>query len=88
MARSGFIARSEYERVSKQAGEITSAWRQSLDEIDKLMKMLGQANSLLRSAYKIAERQGRKTNWSAFQKRVHAALEKQHDVLNDYHDDQ
>lgn len=41
-----------------------------------------EANSLLRSAYSIAERKGEATNWETFGKRVHTALERQLPMVN------
>jgi hypothetical protein len=44
--------------------------------------LLTEANDLLRSAYKIAERAGKKTNWTAFKKRLEVALIEQSKLLN------
>lgn len=78
--------RDAYEKACAQSMEFMGAWRQSIDEIDKLMAMLKDANELLRSTNAIAERRGAESNWPAFQKRVQAALAEQHKVLRSYYD--
>lgn len=40
------------------------------------------ANSLLRTAYAIAQRRGEDTNWEPFTKNVYAALERQLPMVN------
>jgi hypothetical protein len=49
-----------------------------------LLNLLGQANSLLRSAYAIASRNGVDTNWEAFKNQVEMALDSEHEVLQGY----
>lgn len=50
--------------------------------MNKYETELIEANSLLRSAYSIAERKGEATNWEAFAKRVYTALERQLPMVN------
>lgn len=76
--------KDEYEKASKQAMQIAAGWRESVEEIDKLMKMLKEVNDVLRSAHSIASREGKETNWPAFTKRVAAILEQQHKMIVDY----
>ena len=40
------------------------------------------ANDLLRSAYAIAERDGKDTNWEAFRKKLGPVLQRQNQILN------
>lgn len=42
---------------------------------------LREANSLLRSAYQIASREGAKTNWELFRKALMKELMKEHKIL-------
>lgn len=46
-----------------------------------LLELLTEANSLLRSASSIADREGKSTNWEAYSKQIKAALAKQHAVI-------
>jgi hypothetical protein len=46
-----------------------------------LIVALKEANGLLRSAYCIAERDGKATNWEAFRGQLKTTLEKQHAIL-------
>lgn len=48
-----------------------------------LYPMLVEANSLLRTAKAIADRQGEATNWLAYANKVQRALEAQHLVISD-----
>lgn len=50
-------------------------------ETAKLMEALKDANSLCRSAYSIAEREGLQTNWDAFRKQLLKSLERQKQAL-------
>ena len=43
--------------------------------------MHGGANSLLRTTYQIAQRNGERTNWIAFRKRLTAELKRQHKIM-------
>lgn len=76
----------KYVEAREQAGDFMAAWRRSLDDYDAAMSMLKEANDLLRSAAAIAERDGEKTNWTAFRNKVKAGLKKQHKVLTAYYD--
>jgi hypothetical protein len=42
---------------------------------------LEKANQLLRSAYQIAHRKGKDTNWDSFEKQLKAELEREHGLL-------
>jgi hypothetical protein len=50
--------------------------------MDTELILLTEANALLRSAYAITERMGKKTNWKAFKKRLEVALVEQSKLLN------
>ncbi|MFA5897940.1 MAG: hypothetical protein WC829_02385 [Hyphomicrobium sp.] len=50
--------------------------------MNKYEAELIEANSLLRSAFAIAEREGAVTNWGPFTRNVHAALERQLPMVN------
>lgn len=50
-------------------------------------KLLGTANSLLRSAYQIALREGEYTNWKDFRDRVYEELLSEHKILHPQIDD-
>jgi hypothetical protein len=54
------------------------------EEVKLLKKELAKANSLLRSAYSIAEREGEKTNWWAFRLQLLQALEDEREILQGY----
>ena len=43
-----------------------------------------EANSLLRSAFSIASRNGEQTNWEAFKKQVSAELENEHNKNHEH----
>lgn len=45
--------------------------------MSELERMLNESNSLLRSAYQIALRNGEKTNWDAFRGQLKKALDAQ-----------
>jgi hypothetical protein len=53
-------------------------------EVQVLKKQLAKANSLLRSAYSIAERNGESTNWEAFKNQVEKALDDEREILQEY----
>ena len=48
---------------------------------DELLTLLQEANDLLRSAYEIASRDGKETNWKAFRARLKDALKRQNEIL-------
>ena len=52
-----------------------------LKERDRLQAALKDANDLCRSAYQVAKRNGRKTNWPAFRDCLRESLERQHAVM-------
>lgn len=47
---------------------------------ENLIEELAQANSLLRSAYSIALREGKETNWEAFRNQLKNTLERQQEL--------
>ncbi len=49
--------------------------------IDSLTAQLHIANGVLRSAKTIADREGWKTNWAPFRRRVELVLEQQREIL-------
>jgi hypothetical protein len=81
---SHYSYKADYEKAAEQAMTMIGAYCEGLEEIDRLMEMLKEANEILRSAHSIASRDGNATNWGAFLKRVCAVLEAQHKVLTDY----
>jgi hypothetical protein len=58
------------------------------EEVQVLKKELAKANSLLRSAYSIAEREGEKTNWWAFRMQLLEVLEDEREILQGYWDEE
>lgn len=50
-------------------------------------KHLKRANELLRSAYHIAVKEGKNTNWEAFIKKAEEELLEQHIILNPNHNE-
>lgn len=50
-------------------------------EVRKLRTALRDANDLCRSAYQVAVREGRETNWPAFRDRLSESLDRQHRVM-------
>jgi hypothetical protein len=48
---------------------------------NQLMEMLLEANERLRSAYSVAERKGKDTNWEAYQNNLKQILDSQHLIL-------
>ena len=46
------------------------------------MKMLAEANELLRSAWQIANRGGKETDWPAWRAKLEESLKRQHDALH------
>lgn len=49
--------------------------------VSHLREALAEANEVLRSAYQIAARQGRDTNWDVYIERLHDVLAKQHAIM-------
>ena len=52
------------------------------ERMKKFETLLEDANSLLRSAHSIAQREGIQTNWKAFGDQVRDALEAQHEMMH------
>ena len=50
-------------------------------EVRKLRAALRDANDLCRSAYQVAIREGRETNWSSFRDCLSESLDRQHRVM-------
>jgi thioesterase domain-containing protein len=50
-------------------------------ETEHLIKEIKESNDLLRSAFMIAKRDGKETNWEAFRNQVSIALERQHKMM-------
>ena len=50
-------------------------------EVRKLRTALKDANDLCRSAYQVAVREGRETNWPAFRDCLSESLDRQHRVM-------
>ncbi len=50
-------------------------------QVDPLVSHLRETNEVLRSAYQIAQRGGKETNWAAFTKRLEGVLKRQHALL-------
>lgn len=61
--------------------EPVTRMKEHLDKITKLTSALQQANELLRSAYSIAEREGKNTHWKLFEHQLMDALFAQRDLL-------
>ncbi len=53
---------------------------------EELMSALKEANEMCRSAYSIAERQGKETNWDAFSAKLSKQLDVQHKIIYPKHD--
>ena len=51
------------------------------EEIKRLKDEVKESNSLLRSAFMIAKRDGKETNWEAWRKQLNIALERQHKMM-------
>lgn len=49
--------------------------------IRRLVKLLDEANGLLRSAHEVAKRDGADTHWQPFRDRLMEALQRQHRVM-------
>lgn len=69
-------------------GDLVSAlgWQsgtvhQAIAAVQATVAALKDANSICRSAYSIAQRQGRDTNWDAFVRMIQASLERQRKVM-------
>ena len=53
-----------------------------LEQAKEMMEAeIKESNGLLRSAFMIAKRDGNKTNWEAWRKQLHIALERQHAMM-------
>lgn len=48
---------------------------------DYAASVLKDANDLCRSAFQIAERDGKDTNWPAFRAQLEASLKRQHAIM-------
>jgi hypothetical protein len=54
----------------------------SFDQVKKVMEAeIKESNDLLRSAWMIAKRDGKDTNWEAFRGQLNIALERQHKMM-------
>ena len=53
------------------------------DKTSEMEVLFAEGNSVLRSAFQIAERHGEDTNWTAFRNRVDAVLKNQHETINE-----
>lgn len=51
------------------------------NETEHLIEEIKQSNDLLRSAWMIAKRDGKDTNWEAFRGQLSIALERQHKMM-------
>ena len=74
----------EVERLQKaEIDKIADNLREMrlIEENAKLKVEIEESNSLLRSAYQIAARDGSKTNWEAFRNQVYKALIRQHEMM-------
>lgn len=65
----------------KERDEWCAEYVKVRDEAASLRLTLKDANEVCRSAYQIASRAGKETNWSAFTSRVGKSLELQHTTL-------
>jgi thioesterase domain-containing protein len=50
-------------------------------ETEHLIKEIKESNDLLRSAFMIAKRDGKETNWEAWRKQLEIALTRQHKMM-------
>ena len=50
-------------------------------ETERLIKEIKESNDLLRSAFMIAKRDGKETNWEAWRKQLEIALTRQHKMM-------
>ena len=50
-------------------------------ETEPLIKEIKESNDLLRSAFMIAKRDGKETNWEAWRKQLEIALTRQHKMM-------
>jgi len=48
----------------------------------KIEKLLLESNDALRSAYQVAKRDGKETNWPAFKNMLSGVLDRQHSLTN------
>jgi hypothetical protein len=54
------------------------------NDVNFFIEELAKANSLLRSAYSIASRNGADTNWESFRNQVGKLLNDEHEILQGY----
>jgi hypothetical protein len=52
-----------------------------LEDLERLIYEIKESNDLLRSAFMIAEREGKETNWEAWRKQLEIALTRQHVMM-------
>ena len=83
------MVNSELEaRMSQESYQLAKQAREELDaliyELAELKEILGESNSLLRSANSIADREGKRTNWEPFRFQVKDLLNRQHEILKGY----
>jgi len=52
-----------------------------LEDLERLIYEVKESNDLLRSAFMIAEREGKETNWEAWKKQLEIALARQHVMM-------
>lgn len=76
---------TELEDQIRREGKMIAA-QQGLREVlnadlDRYRKALESANEICRSAFAIADREGKTTNWEAFRSRTKDSLALQHSVL-------
>ena len=52
-----------------------------LEDLERLIYEVKESNDLLRSAFMIAKRDGKDTNWEAWRKQLEIALARQHVMM-------
>lgn len=75
------FSNSRLNELSKFVSELELEIARLTAENARLIVEVKESNSLLRSSYQIALRDGNKTNWEAFRNQLHLALIRQHEIM-------
>lgn len=74
----------ELETINKLYLELSQIATARTSGEEELLRALRKANEMLRSAYQIASRKGKETNWESFTKCLEGELVAEHDTLREF----
>lgn len=75
------IDKEMMEMMEKRIAELETYIDDFDEDFERLKDEVKESNGLLRSAFMIAKRDGKETNWEAWRKQLEIALERQHAMM-------